>query len=230
MKWGPSLLLLTLLLLPIFFLPTNELIARFGWGGGASYSTYSENIVVQPSSTQLVTVSQTGSSLLNLPWLNPTYVSIYNTYYLQVLPNQEYISNNVSLSLSSSQIALNVTWLLASSSNTGSYGSIAIGYGVNFPSGFTGSYASALPYASDGIVVYLEKGSFPTYRIFVYFDGVKQLNVSVGSISVGQYIGLGFWYLPATNQLYVYYYNGTLKTFSITPGQVINNQFYPLSH
>ncbi|WP_432517913.1 hypothetical protein [Saccharolobus islandicus] len=150
MKWGPSLLLLTLLLLPIFFLPTNGLIARFGWGGGASYSTYSENIVVQPSSTQLVTVSQTGSSLLNLPWLNPTYVSIYNTYYLQVLPNQEYISNNVSLSLSPSQIALNVTWLLASSSNTGSYGSIAIGYGVNFPSGFTGSYASALPYASDG--------------------------------------------------------------------------------
>jgi len=133
MKWGPSLLLLTLLLLPIFFLPTNGLIARFGWGGGASYSTYSENIVVQPSSTQLVTVSQTGSSLLNLPWLNPTYVSIYNTYYLQVLPNQDYISNNVSLSLSPSQIALNVTWLLASSSNTGSYGSIAIGYGVNFP-------------------------------------------------------------------------------------------------
>jgi hypothetical protein len=226
MKWGPSLLLLTLLLLPIFFLPTNGLIARFGWGGGASYSTYSENIVVQPSSTQLVTVSQTGSSLLNLPWLNPTYVSIYNTYYLQVLPNQEYISNNVSLSLSSSQIALNVTWLLASSSNTGSYGSIAIGYGVNFPSGFTGSYASALPYASDGIVVYLEKGSFPTYRIFVYFDGVKQLNVSVGSISVGQQIGLGFWYLPASNQLYVYYYNGTLKTFSIIPDQVINNQFF----
>ncbi|AGJ63807.1 SSV-like protein [Sulfolobus islandicus LAL14/1] len=41
----------------------------------------------------------------------------------------------------------------------------------------------------------MEKGSFPTYRLFVYFDGVKQLNVSVGSISVGQYIGLGFWYL-----------------------------------
>ncbi|WP_202795301.1 hypothetical protein [Saccharolobus islandicus] len=51
----------------------------------------------------------------------------------------------------------------------------------------------------------------------------------MGPISVGQYIGLGFWYLPSSNQLYVYYYNGTLKTFSITPGQVINNQFYPLS-
>ncbi|AZG03713.1 hypothetical protein [Sulfolobus spindle-shaped virus] len=180
MKWGLSLLLLTLL--PIL---ANGVITGphpyLDGGGGFTgpFFTYSNTI-------------QVGSS---------TFSSKYNGS--QVLPNQEYISNNVSLSLSSSQIALNVTWLLASSSNTGSYGSIAIGYGVNFPSGFTGNYAPAPPYASDGIVVYLEKGGFPTYRLFVYFDGVKQLNVSVGSISVGQYIGLGFWYLPASNQLYV---------------------------
>ncbi|AZG03961.1 hypothetical protein [Sulfolobus spindle-shaped virus] len=229
MKWGLSLLLLILLLSPIL---ANGVITGphpyLDGGGGFTgpFFTYSNTIQVGSST---FSSKYNGSTLSTAPWLNPTYVSIYNTYYLQVLPNQEYISNNVSLSLSSSQIALNVTWLLASSGNSGSYGSIAIGYGVNFPSGFTGNYAPAPPYASDGIVVYLEKGSFPTYRIFVYFDGVKQLNVSVGSISVGQQIGLGFWYLPATNQLYVYYYNGTLKTFSITPGQVINNQFYPLS-
>ncbi|ABV26188.1 end-filament protein [Sulfolobus spindle-shaped virus 4] len=229
MKWGLSLLLLTLLLLPII---ANGIVTGphpyFDGGGGFTgpFFPYSKTIQVGSST---FSSKYNGSTLSTAPWLNPTYISVYNKYYLQVLPNQQYISNNVSLSLSSSQIALNVTWLLASSSNTGSYGSIAIGYGVNFPSGFTGSYAPASPYASDGIVVYMEKGSFPTYRLFVYFDGVKQLNVSVGSISVGQQIGLGFWYLPASNQLYVYYYNGTLKTFSIIPGQVINNQFYPLS-
>jgi len=229
MKWGLSLLLLILLLSPIL---ANGVITGphpyLDGGGGFTgpFFTYSNTIQVGSST---FSSKYNGSTLSTAPWLNPTYVSIYNTYYLQVLPNQEYISNNVSLSLSSSQIALNVTWLLASSSNSGSYGSIAIGYGVNFPSGFTGNYAPAPPYASDGIVVYLEKGGFPTYRIFVYFDDVKQLNVSVGSISVGQQIGLGFWYLPATNQLYVYYYNGTLKTFSIIPDQVINNQFSSLS-
>ncbi|SAI84239.1 hypothetical protein [Saccharolobus solfataricus] len=230
MKWSLlSLLLLTLLILPI---STNAVITGphpyFDGGGGFAgpFFTYSKTIQVGSST---FSSKYNGSTLSTAPWLNPTYISVYNKYYLQVLPNQEYINNNASLSLSSSQIALNVTWLLASSSNSGSYGSIAIGYGVNFPSGFTGSYAPASPYASDGIVVYMEKGSFPTYRLFVYFDGVKQLNVSVGSISVGQYIGLGFWYLPSSNQLYVYYYNGTLKTFSIIPGQVINNQFYPLS-
>ncbi|AZG03683.1 hypothetical protein [Sulfolobus spindle-shaped virus] len=229
MKWGLSLLLLTLLLSPIL---TNGVITGphpyLDGGGGFTGPFFKYSNTIQVGSSTFSS-KYNGSTLSTAPWLNPTYVSIYNTYYLQVLPNQEYISNNVSLSLSSSQIALNVTWLLASSGNSGSYGSIAIGYGVNFPSGFTGNYAPAPPYASDGIVVYLEKGGFPTYRLFVYFDGVKQLNVSVGSISVGQQIGLGFWYLPATNQLYVYYYNGTLKTFSITPGQVINNQFYPLS-
>ncbi|AZG03642.1 hypothetical protein [Sulfolobus spindle-shaped virus] len=227
MKWGLSLLLLTLL--PIL---ANGVITGphpyLDGGGGFTGPFFKYSNTIQVGSSTFSS-KYNGSTLSTAPWLNPTYVSIYNTYYLQVLPNQEYISNNVSLSLSSSQIALNVTWLLASSGNSGSYGSIAIGYGVNFPSGFTGNYAPAPPYASDGIVVYLEKGGFPTYRLFVYFDGVKQLNVSVGSISVGQQIGLGFWYLPATNQLYVYYYNGTLKTFSITPGQVINNQFYPLS-
>ncbi|AZG03477.1 hypothetical protein [Sulfolobus spindle-shaped virus] len=215
MKWG---LLFAIFFISLFSLNSLALLI----GGGPNNSgagVYTQTITVNGGT---VSTKVNGSTLSNAPWLNPTYVSIYNTYYLQVLPNQEYISNNVSLSLSSSQIALNVTWLLASSSNTGSYGSIAIGYGVNFPSGFTTSYAPALPYASDGIVVYLEKGSFPTYRIFVYFDGVKQLNVSVGSISVGQQIGLGFWYLPASNQLYVYYYNGTLKTFSIIPGLSLN--------
>ncbi|ACZ35779.1 end-filament protein [Sulfolobus spindle-shaped virus 7] len=232
MKWSLSLLLLTLLILPISFLPANAIVTGphpyFDGGGGFTgpFFTYSKTIQVGSS---IYSSKYNGSTLSTAPWLNPTYISVYNKYYLQVLPNQQYISNNVSLSLSSSQIALNVTWLLASSSNTGSYGSIAIGYGVNFPAGFTGTYAPASPYASDGIVVYMEKGSFPTYRLFVYFDGVKQLNVSVGSISVGQQIGLGFWYLPASNQLYVYYYNGTLKTFTIYPGQVINNQFYPLS-
>ncbi|ACP34305.1 hypothetical protein LS215_0151 [Sulfolobus islandicus L.S.2.15] len=229
MKWRLSLLLLTLLLLPI---PTNGVITGphpyFDGGGGFTGPFFKYSNTIQVGSSTFSS-KYNGSTLSTAPWLNPTYISIYNKYYLQVLPNQQYISNNVSLSLSSSQIALNVTWLLASSSNSGSYGSIAIGYGVNFPSGFTGNYAPAPPYASDGIVVYLEKGGFPTYRLFVYFDGVKQLNVSVGSLSIGQQIGLGFWYLPASNQLYVYYYNGTLKTFSITPGQVINNQFYPLS-
>ncbi|ADX86461.1 hypothetical protein [Saccharolobus islandicus] len=229
MKWPLSLLLLTLLILPI---TANGIVTGphpyFDGGGGFTgpFFTYSKTIQVGSS---IFSFKYNGSTLSTAPWLNPTYISVYNKYYLQVLPNQEYISNNVSLSLSSSQIAINVTWLLASSGNTGSYGSIGIGYGVNFPAGFTGTYGPAPPYSSDGIVVYMEKGSFPTYRIFVYFDSVKQLNVSVGSISVGQQIGLGFWYLPSSNQLYVYYYNGTLKTFSITPGQVINNRFYPLS-
>ncbi|AAQ94388.1 end-filament protein [Sulfolobus virus Kamchatka 1] len=216
MKWG---LLFSIFFISLFSLNSLALLIGGGGPNNSGAGVYTQTITVNGGT---VSTKVNGSTLSTAPWLNPTYVSIYNTYYLQVLPNQEYITNNVSLSLSSSQIALNVTWLLASSSNTGSYGSIAIGYGVNFPSGFTGSYAPALPYASDGIVVYMEKGSFPTYRLFVYFDGVKQLNVSVGSISVGQQIGLGFWYLPASNQLYVYYYNGTLKTFSITPGLSLN--------
>jgi len=192
MKWGLSLLLLTLLILPIFFLPTNGLIARFGWGGGATYSKYSQTIVVQPSSTQLVQVSQSGSTLSTAPWLNPTYVTVVNTNQLQVLPNQEYISNNVSLSLSSSQIALNVTWLLASSGNSGSYGSIAIGYGVNYPSGFTGNYEPSLPYGNAGIVIVLEHGGMTNYHLFLFYDGQLWGNFSVGSFSVGQQIGLGF--------------------------------------
>ncbi|ADX83809.1 fusellovirus SSV2 p26-N-terminus, proviral [Saccharolobus islandicus] len=175
MKWG-LFPLLTLLLLPII---ANGVITGphpyFDGGGGFTGPFFSYSKTIQVGSSTFSS-KYNGSTLSTAPWLNPTYISVYNKYYLQVLPNQQYISNNASLSLSSSQIALNVTWLLASSSDSGSYGSIAIGYGVNFPSGFTGSYAPASPYASDGIVVNMEKGSFPTYRLFVYFDGVKQVN------------------------------------------------------
>jgi hypothetical protein len=110
MKWGLSLLLLTLLILPVLFtLQSNGLIARFGQGGGATYSTYSQTIIVQPSSTQLVQQNEAGSTWLNLPWFNPSCVSVVNTNELQVLPNSEYIYNNATFTTNNANIAINVT-------------------------------------------------------------------------------------------------------------------------
>lgn len=220
MKWFLLLLLVfgVLGIIPI----TNGVITgphpQFDSGGGFAgpFFTYSKTMTIQSGQSQ---TKNNGSTLSSAQWLNPSYVSIYNTYYLQILPNQEYISNNVSFSLSASQIAINVTFLLASSSNSGAFGSLAIGYGTYIPSTFTNAFAPSVP--SSGITVYLMKGGMNTYHLFVYFDGVKQLNVSVGSISIGEQIGLGFYYLPASNQLYVYYYNGSVKTFSLTPSQVV---------
>ncbi|CAA30200.1 hypothetical protein J5U23_03160 [Saccharolobus shibatae B12] len=213
MKWG---LLFLIMFISIFSLNSLALLIGGGGPNNNGAGVYTQTITVNGGT---VRTTLNGSTLSTAPWLNPSYVSVYNTYYLQVLPNQEYIDNNVSLSLNTANIALNVTWLLASSSNTGSYGAIAIGYGVNFPAGFVNNYGPSAPYTPDGIVIYLMKGGMPTYRLFVYFNGVEQLNVSVGSISVGQKIGLGFFYLQ--NTLYVYYYNGTLKTWSLTPGTLI---------
>ncbi|MBB5253210.1 hypothetical protein [Sulfurisphaera ohwakuensis] len=100
MKW---LLLLTLLILPIFLLPSSAFY-RFRGGGDFSYYKYSQTIVIQPSSTQIVRETQNGSALSTAPWLNPSYVSVYDKYYLQVLPNAEYEDNNVSLSLSTVEL------------------------------------------------------------------------------------------------------------------------------
>ncbi|BAB66813.1 hypothetical protein STK_17260 [Sulfurisphaera tokodaii str. 7] len=111
MKWA-LLLFLTLLVLPIVSLA----FYRYGGGGGFSYFKYSQTVIVQPSSTQ--TVKENGSTLSTASWLNPSYVGVYNKYYLQVLPNEEYITNNVSLTLSIASITLNVIFPLMISSNS----------------------------------------------------------------------------------------------------------------
>ncbi|AZG03575.1 hypothetical protein [Sulfolobus spindle-shaped virus] len=216
MKWGPSLLLLTLLLLPIFFLPTNGLIARFGWGGGASYSTYSQTIIVQPSSTQLVQQNEAGSTWLNLPWFNPSCVSVVNTNELQVLPNSEYLYNNATFTTNNANIAINVTIEVGSSGNGYPYGGFAIGYGVNYPGGFMGNYEPALPYGNAGIVVVLEHGAMADYHLFLFYDGQLWGNWSVGTFNVGQKIGLGFLYIPP-NTVKVFWYNGTVYTYTVNP-------------
>lgn len=113
MNWA-LLLFLTLLVLPIVSLA----FYRYGGGGGFSYFKYSQTVIVQPSSTSTQTVKENGSTLSTASWLNPSYVGVYNKYYLQVLPNEEYIANNVSLTLSIASITLNVIFPLMISSNS----------------------------------------------------------------------------------------------------------------
>ncbi len=93
MKWRLSLLLITLLILPVLFLPSKGITGTHpvidGGGGGAYYFPYSKTIVIQPSSTQVVQQTKTGSTWQNLPWLDPYYVCIINTNQLQILPPAE---------------------------------------------------------------------------------------------------------------------------------------------
>jgi hypothetical protein len=132
MKRRLSLLLITLLILPILFTSSaNGLVEIFGGGGGANYSKYSQTIVIQPSSTQVSTVTDTGSTWQNLPWLEPYYISVVNSNELQIV---------------------------LSSYNSGSYGGFAVGYGVNYPPQIlNGNYEPAKPYGNADIVVVLER-------------------------------------------------------------------------
>lgn len=219
MKWRlSSLLLLTLLVLPILFLPANSYsaIAIFGGGGGANYFKYSQTIVIQQSTTQLVRQTQTGSTLQTLPWLVPSYVAVVNTNQLQIIPNCEYEANNASWSLNTATIGVNVTVEVGSSGNGYPYGGFAIGYGVNYKAGFIGNYEPALPYGNAGIVVVLEHGAMTDYHIFLFYDGQLWGNWSVGSFNVGQQIVIGFSY-TAPNTVVVYWNNGTLHTYTVNP-------------
>jgi len=213
MMWR-ALVLTTLVLLGL--LTPVLAVVRIGGGGGFSWSKYSTTIPFSASSSSSSAVTDPGSNWKSLAWSNPSAISVVNTNELQVLPNQEYISNNASVSLSSSNITLNVTWLLASSGNSNAYGSIAIGYGVNYPSGFTGNYGPASPYGADGIVVALEHGGMAGYHLFLFYDGVLQSNWSVGSLGVNQQILLGFSF-TSPNHVEVFWNNGTAHTYTASP-------------
>ena len=117
MKWRLSLLLLVLLALTIFPI-AHGIVFKYGYGGGgANYFKYSQTIVIQPSTTQIVQQTETGSTWDSLSWLNPTYVSVVNTNQLQVLPDEEYIDNNASFTTNNANIAINVTVEVASTAN-----------------------------------------------------------------------------------------------------------------
>ena len=213
-------LLLSSLLLLSLVIPVTAFY-RYGGpggGGGAPYSTFTEVIQLTSSSSSSSREFINGSELASDPWLNPSYVAVVDKYYLQTLPNQEYIDNNVTFTLSTSTIAMNVTFYVNQSSNGNpSYGSVAVGYGTYFPASFTGNYGPEPPYDPDGIVVYLEHGAFTIYRLFAYYNGELYLNVSVGSINKDELISIGFWYDPGAETVYVYYYNGTAYTYKFNP-------------
>jgi len=217
MKWRLSLLLLTLLALTIFPILSNAIVFKYGYGGGVNYFTYKQTLILQPSTTQIVRQTQTGPTWQNLPWLNPSYVAVVNTNQLQVLPDGEYIYNNASVSLSTANIALNVTVEVAQTANAKpSLGGFAIGYGVNYPASFMQNYGVSSPYGNDGIVVVLEHGAMTSYHIFLFYDGQLWGNWSVGSFGVGQQIGIGFSY-NTPNVVNVYWYNGTAHTYTVRP-------------
>ncbi|QGA87303.1 VP4 [Sulfolobus spindle-shaped virus] len=212
MKW----LLFLLLLLGVITIvgPTvNAIVAPPPGSGGAYATTYNFTLPVT-TYTKTCQVVQNGSTFASASWRNPSYVSVYNTYYLQILPNQEYINNNVSLALSASVIALNATFQLASSSNSGSYGGVAIGYGTLINPNM-GNYGPQPPYYATGIVVWLEHGAMSTYHLFVFYNGQMVLNASVGSVAIGQKLGIGFWYTFG-QPIKIYYYNGSVYTYSLS--------------
>jgi hypothetical protein len=138
-----------------------------------------------------------------------------NTNQLEVLPNQGYLDNNASVSLSASVTGLNTT-IVVPSGTSGNYGGYAIGYGVLYPSTFLGNYQPASPYGGYGIVVVLERGAMADYHIFLYYNGVVWGNWSVGSFNLGQQVMLGFVFNPP-NTVNVYWFNGTLHVYKVSP-------------
>jgi hypothetical protein len=221
MKWRLSLLLITLLILPVLFLPSKGITGPHpvidGGGGGAYYFPYSKTIVIQQSSTQVVQQTKTGSTWQSLAWLDPYYVCIINTNQLQILPDCEYTYNNASFTANNANIAINVTVMVGSSGNSGSYGGFAIGYGVNYPpQRLNGNYQPASPYGNYGIVVVLEHGAMSSYHLFLFYNGQLWGNWSVGAINIGQQITIGFLYI-APNEVKVFYNNGALQTFTVYP-------------
>ena len=175
------LLLSSLLLLSLLVIPETH--------ASTGYFTYSKTVDIQPGGYVPSTVY--GSSLANASWLNPPYVAVVNTNWLQVLPNSEYIENNATFTVNSNQVFINVTFYLnVSSDGSGAYGSIAVGYGTSFPASFTGNYGPSPPYYPDGIVVYLEHGAFTTYHMFIYYNGTLIGNVSVGSLATHTYVSI----------------------------------------
>ena len=183
MMWR-ILIIMTLVLLSLF-IPVSA-FERFGGGGGFSWFTYSTSFTFgssssssSTSSTSTTVVTNPGSNWNGLAWLDPCVVLVVNTNQLEILPNQGYVDNNASVSLSTSVIGLNTT-IVVPSGTSGNYGGYAIGYGVLYPATFLGNYQPASPYGPYGIVVVLERGSMTNYHIFLYYNGVVWGNWSVG--------------------------------------------------
>jgi len=210
MMWR-ILIIMTLVLLSLL-IPVSAFY-RFGGGGGFSWSTYSTSFTFGSSSSS--TVTDPGSNWASLAWLDPYVVTVVNTNQLEVLPNQGYVDNNASVSLSTSVTGLNTT-IVVPSGTSGNYGGYALGYGVLYPSTFLGNYQPASPYGAYGIVVVLERGSMTNYNIFLYYNGVVWGNWSVGQIGLGQEVMLGFTFNPPST-VNVYWFNGTLHVYTVIP-------------
>jgi hypothetical protein len=100
---------------------------RFGGGGGFSWFTYSTTFTFGSSSsttTSTQVVTDPGSNWDGLAWLDPCVVNVVNTNQLEVLPNQGYVDNNASVSLSASVTGLNTT-IVVPSGTSGNYGGCA---------------------------------------------------------------------------------------------------------
>ena len=183
MMWR-ILIIMTLVLLSSL-LPVSAFV-RFGGGGGFAYSTYSTTFTFGSSSSTSTTtqvVTDPGSNWDGLAWLDPCVVAVVNTNQLEILPNQGYVDNNASVSLSTSVIGLNTT-IVVPSGTSGNYGGCAIGYGVLYPATFLGNYQPASPYGPYGIVVVLERGSMTNYHIFLNIIMVSSGETGLSAKSV----------------------------------------------
>jgi len=211
MMWR-ILIIMTLVLLSLL-IPVSA-FERFGGGGGFSWFTYSTSFTFG-SSSSTTQVTNPGSNWDGLAWLDPCVVAVVNTNQLEILPNQGYVDNNASVSLSTSVIGLNTT-IVVPSGTSGNYGGYAIGYGVLYPATSLGNYQPVSPYGPYGIVVVLERGSMTNYHIFLYYNGVVWGNWSVGQIGLGQQVMIGLTFdLP--NTVNVYWFNGTLHVYKVSP-------------
>jgi hypothetical protein len=183
MMWR-ILIIMTLVLLSLL-IPVSAFY-RFGGGGGFSWFTYSTTFTFGGSSTTTTTtqvVTASGSNWASLAWFDPCIVAVVNTNQLEVLPNQGYLDNNASVSLSTSVIGLNTT-IVVPSGTSGNYGGCAIGYGVLYPATFLGNYQPASPYGPYGIVVVLERGCMTNCHIFLNIIMVSSGETGLSAKSV----------------------------------------------
>ncbi len=176
-------------------------------GGGGQPTEVVQKTYTTPGVYKTVKQYYSGASLDSASWLNPSYLSVGvsgHSTYLQILPYEEYLTNNASLTPDNCNIAINMTFEIPSGYSP--YGQLLVAYGVNVGPNLCPPHFYP---AGDGIAVIFEKGNAGGLRLITEMNGVVINNVSTGTFNLGENYTMGFLYVPATSLVATYWFNGT---------------------
>ncbi len=214
-KLKPILLLflLAIAVFPLFStVVSHGFYLKAGGGGGVVGSAFSLTYTT-PGETAVKAVTYNGSTLDSATWADTSYVSVEGSA-LQILPDEEYISNNGSFTISGlDEVGINVTFEVPS--GYGYFGQFVIAYGVNVEPYIL---PPKLYPSDDGIVLYIDHADTQSEVLIGLMNGVVVLNETINTLSAGTEYTIGFVY-GADYEMTVYWYNGSW--YKWTTGDVV---------